>query len=71
MKEMVRKFPSVLRDSLSGSDPFKGQPHKSIDLNPDVTPHYEQGICTTPHHIRTEAQKYIKHLIDEDIIEPQ
>ena len=44
MKEVVKQFPSTLRDSLSGSDPFKGQPQKQIDLNPDITPHYEQGV---------------------------
>ena len=71
MKIIANKYPSILRDNLMGADPFNGQPHKKIDINPSIAPHYEQGVWQTPHHIKHEAQPYIKCLLDEKIIELQ
>ena len=32
MRKMTEKFPKVLKDSLKGSNGFKNQPHKELDI---------------------------------------
>ena len=71
MLKLAEKYPKVLKDNLKGCKAFEDQPYKTIDLDQTKQPFYETRIKTTPHHIRKEAELYIKNLIDEDIIEVQ
>ena len=61
----------MLKDNLKGCQAFKNQAPKQIDIDESKSPHYETRIKTTPHHIRKEAENYIKNLLDENIIEVQ
>ena len=69
MLKLAKKFPTVLKDNLKNCHAFREKPRKVIDIDPSIEPFYETRITTTPHHIRAQAEKYIKNLLNKDIRE--
>ena len=69
MKELHRRFPTVMKDDLYSCKAFKRMPYKEINMDETVKASYCDKVRLTPIHLRKSAHNYINILEAMDIIE--